>query len=414
MGGIVEAWQGHGDLNCPTRTLRIAIGRMSAVTKNVAVLGSTGSIGTSALDVIDASGGRLRAVALTAHGKLERLLAQARHFRPRWVVATDKELARGFDWADLPSDTELLVGHDALVKVATATDVDVVLAGIVGSAGLQSTWAALEAKKTVALANKETLVMAGGLMTQLARENGARMLPVDSEHSAIFQALQAGRPEEVRRVVLTASGGPFREMSVEQLKQVTVDEALSHPTWEMGPKITIDSATMMNKALEIIESRWLFGLTAEQIGVVIHPQSIVHSFVEFVDGSVVAQLGPPDMKLPIQYALEYPYRQPGVAEKLDWTRGWRLDFEPADRERYAALELGFECARRGGTSGAVLNAANEAAVGAFLGGELHFTEIVPACRSVLESHSFDETPSLERLEQLDRWARQEVTRWVCA
>jgi 1-deoxy-D-xylulose-5-phosphate reductoisomerase len=387
---------------------------MSAATKNVSVLGSTGSIGTSALEVIDASSGRLRAVALSAHGRLERLLEQARRFRPRWIVATDEALARRFDWSMLPPETELLVGMAALTQVAVAAEVDVVLAGIVGSAGLRSTWAALEAKKTVALANKETLVMAGGLMTRLAAERGAKMLPVDSEHSAIFQAMHAGRVGEVKRVVLTASGGPFREMSLEQLKQVTVDEALAHPTWDMGPKITIDSATMMNKALEIIESRWLFGLMADQIEVVIHPQSVVHSFVEFVDGSVIAQLGPPDMKLPIQYALEYPERWAGAAERLDWSQRWRLEFEPADTDRCPALGLGYDCARAGGTTGAVLNAANEAAVVAFLEGELHFTEIIPACRSVLESHNFEADPTLERLEELDRWSRQEVTRWVCA
>jgi 1-deoxy-D-xylulose-5-phosphate reductoisomerase len=387
---------------------------MSADTKNVAVLGSTGSIGTSALDVIEASEGRLRAVALSAHGKLGLLVEQARHFKPRWVVATDDEAAHRHDWSLLPSDTELLIGPKALDQIAADEDVDVVLAGIVGSAGLRSTWAALAAKKTVALANKETLVMAGGLMTRLAREGNGRILPVDSEHSAIFQAMHAGRRDEVRRIVLTASGGPFRNMSLDQLRQVTIDEALAHPTWEMGPKITIDSATMMNKALEIIESRWLFGLTAEQIHVVLHPQSVVHSFVEFVDGSIIGQLGPPDMKLPIQYALEYPYRHPGVAERLDWSSGWHLEFEPADKEKCPALELGYECARSGGTSGAVLNAANEAAVEAFLQGELHFTEIVPACRSVLESHHFESEPTLEQLEDLDRWARQEVTRWVCA
>jgi 1-deoxy-D-xylulose-5-phosphate reductoisomerase len=297
--------------------------------------------------------------------------------------------------------------------VAAASEVDVVLAAIVGSAGLRSTWAALEAKKTVALANKETLVMAGSLVNRLAAERGGRILPVDSEHSAIFQSLQAGKHEEVRRIILTASGGPFRELSLEQLKQVTVDDALNHPTWDMGPKITIDSATMMNKALEIIESRWLFDLTAEQIEIVIHPQSVVHSFVEFVDGSVIAQMGPPDMKLPIQYALEHPHRQSGIAQRIDWHQRWRLEFEPADPERCPALGLGYDCARRGGTSGAVLNAANEAAVEAFLQGELHFTEIVPACRSVLEEHHFDPEPTLERLEELDRWAREEVARWVC-
>jgi 1-deoxy-D-xylulose-5-phosphate reductoisomerase len=387
---------------------------MPAATKNVAVLGSTGSIGTSALEVIDASEGRLRAVALSARGNCSRLLEQARRIKPRWIVATDEQLAREFDWSLLPPGTELLVGCQGLATVASADEVDVVLAGIVGSAGLRSTWAALDAKKNVALANKETLVMAGALVTRLAAERGVNILPVDSEHSAIFQAMRAGQHDEVRRVVLTASGGPFRELSIDQLKQVTVDDALAHPTWDMGPKITIDSATMMNKALEIIESRWLFDLAAEQIEVVIHPQSVVHSFVEFVDGSVVAQLSPPDMKLPIQYALEYPLRHPGIAKQFDWRRQWQLEFQPADANRCPALALGYECARSGGTSGAVLNAANEAAVKAFLDGELHFTEIVPACRSVLDAHPFDSNPTLQRLEELDQWAREEVTRWVCA
>src|SRR3954466_7066617 len=290
---------------------------MSVASKNVAVFGSTGSIGKNTLEVIAASNGRLKAVALSAHRKLDLLVEQAKQLQPRWVIATDKDAAKRFDWKSLPAGTQLLTGPDALADVAREDDVDVVLAGIVGSAGLRSTWAALESKKTVALANKETLVMAGGLVTRLAAERGGKILPVDSEHSAIFQALRAGKPGEVHRVVLTASGGPFRELSIEELKQVTVDEALAHPTWEMGPKITIDSATMMNKALEIIECRWLFSLEVEQIEVVIHPQSIVHSFVEFIDGSVVAQMGPPDMKLPIQYALEYPQRQNGTAQRTD-------------------------------------------------------------------------------------------------
>ncbi len=288
-----------------------------------------------------------------------------------------------------------------------------VVAAIVGAAGLHSTWAAVEAGKTVALANKETLVMAGPLVMDLARRSGATILPIDSEHSAVFQALRAGRQSEVRRVVLTASGGPFRQLELDQLADVTVDQALAHPTWDMGPKITIDSATMMNKALEIIEARWLFGLSPDQIDVVIHPQSIVHSLVEFVDGSVVAQLSPPDMKLPIQYALTWPQRKEGLAAALDWSVAWQLDFEPADRGRFEALPLGQEAARAGGTAGAVLNGANEAAVAGFLEGQIPFAEIVPACRSVLENHQFDAQPSLERLIQLDRWARQEVLRWVC-
>jgi len=386
---------------------------MNLPVKKVAVLGSTGSIGTNALEVIQASAGRLEAVALSAHSRLDQLLSQARQTQPRWVIATDPDNSAAFDWSRLPEGTELLVGPEALAEVVAREEVDLVLAAIVGRAGLESTWAALESKKTVALANKETLVVAGGLVTRLAQQRGALLLPVDSEHSAIFQALQAGKTKEVRRLVLTASGGPFRDYSFDQLKQVTVAEALDHPIWDMGPKITVDSATMMNKALEIIEAHWLFGIEAEQISVVIHPQSIVHSMVEFIDGSVVAQMSPPDMRLPIQYALTYPERVAGVAEKLDFNRRLSLDFEPADRDRFPALELGYECAQAGGSAGAVLNAANEAAVGAFLAGELHFTEIVPACRSVLESHSFETEPTLQQLVEFDCWAREEILSWVC-
>jgi len=250
--------------------------------------------------------------------------------------------------------------------------------------------------------------MAGPLVTRLAAETGATLLPVDSEHSAIYQALQAGRPEEVRRVVLTASGGPFLRHTPEQLACVTVEDALRHPTWNMGPKTTVDSATMMNKALEIIEARWLFNLAPQQIEVVVHPQSIVHSLVEFVDGSVIAQLSPPDMKLPIQYALYRGERRAGPAPRLDLTRMLQLNLEPPDEERFPALGLGREAAAAGGTAGAVLNAANEAAVGQFLAGKLPFTQIVPVCRAVVERHPFDPHPTLARLFELDRWAREET------
>lgn len=386
---------------------------MNDAAKQIAVLGSTGSIGRSAVEVIAAGSQRLAAFALSAHGQFGRLEEQAQRLKPRYVVATDASAAAKYAWKKLPKGTELLTGPKALEQIVTTPEVDLVLAAIVGSAGLRSTWAALKAKKTVALANKETLVMAGPLVRKLLDDGDGKLLPVDSEHSAIFQALRSGRKEEIRRVVLTASGGPFRTCAVEQMTQVTVDEALAHPTWNMGPKITIDSATMMNKALEIIEARWLFDLDADQISVMIHPQSVVHGLVEFVDGSVVAQLSPPDMKLPIQYALDYPDRAVGNAAQLDWTEAWKLEFEPPDMERFPALELGFACARSGGTSGAVLNAANEAAVQLFLDGELHFTEIVPACRSVLEMHHFEPNPTLERLVELDRWARQEISQWVC-
>ena len=385
---------------------------MNSLAKQIAVLGSTGSIGVSALEVIKASGGRLRASVLSAHSRFAQLVEQAQAHRPQYVIASDKAATR-FDWSGLPAGTELLVGAEALDEIVSRDCVDIVLAAIVGSAGLQSTWSALESKKTVALANKETLVSAGPMMTRLAHKFGALILPVDSEHSAIFQALQAGQLAEVQRLVLTASGGPFRNLPLEELKTVTVSEALEHPIWNMGPKITVDSATMKNKALEIIEARWLFGVEADQISVVIHPQSIVHSLVEFIDGSVVAQMSPPDMRLPIQYALNYPDRTPGIAKRLDWSQAFALEFEPPDPERFPALQLGYECARAGGTSGAVLSAANEAAVGAFLGGELHFTEIVPACRSILDAHNFNANPTLNQLVEIDRWAREEISNWVC-
>jgi 1-deoxy-D-xylulose-5-phosphate reductoisomerase len=386
---------------------------MTPQVANVAVLGSTGSIGTSALEVIGSLSDTLRAAALSAHGSLDRLVEQARRVGPRWVVASDPVAAAAHDWSQLPKNVELLVGPDALESVARHEDVDIVLAAIVGSAGLRGTWAAVDAGKTVALANKETMVVAGPLVTELARKTGARIVPVDSEHSAVFQALRSGRRGEVRRVILTASGGPFRNHTSEQLAEVTLEDALRHPTWRMGPKITIDSATMMNKALEIIEARWLFDLRPDQIDVVVHPQSIVHSLVEYVDGSVIAQLGSPDMKLPIQYALTYPRRLGSIAARLDFSQRMRLDFEPPDLERFPAIALGQEVARAGGTAGAVLNAANEAAVAEFRAGHMRFVDIVPSCRAVLEQHPFDPRPSLAALVELDAWARQEVVRWAC-
>jgi len=385
---------------------------MNSFPRNVVVLGSTGSIGRSTLEVIAASGGALRALALSARCSTQVLLEQAQRVRPRFLVVTDPEAAKRQDWSGLPGGVEVLVGSEAIARVVAEPEVDIVVSAVVGSAGLQGTWAALEAGKSVALANKESLVVGGPLVTGLAKRNHARILPVDSEHSAVFQAMQAGRREEVRRIVLTASGGPFRTYTEEQLAGVTVAEALAHPTWDMGPKVTIDSATLMNKCLEIIEARWLFDLAPDQIGVVIHPQSIVHSLVEYIDGSIVAQMSPPDMKLPIQYALTWPERREGVAEKLDWTRALELDFEPPDFRRFSALELGLEVARAGGTAGAVLNAANETAVAAFLAGRLGFSRIVPACRSVLEHHDFDPNPTLAQLLAADGWARQEALRWV--
>jgi len=354
----------------------------------------------------------LSAQVLSAHNNLELLREQAIRFRPRSIVLTDPEKAGRFDRSALPEGVELLIGPEGISQAVSDPEIDVVLSAIVGSAGLQGTWAALEAGKSVALANKESLVAAGPLVMRLAEERHARILPVDSEHSAVFQAMQSGRGSEVERVILTASGGPFRTLTIEQLAEVSVAEALAHPTWDMGPKVTIDSATLMNKALEIIEARWLFNLPSQKIEVMIHPQSIVHSMVEFVDGSVIAQLSPPDMKLPIQYALTWPSRCPGVASRVDWRQVMHLDFEPPDFQRFGALELGLEVARLGGTSGAVLNGANEAAVEAFLGGRLRFHQIVPVCREILRNHNYDPNPTLAGVLAMDRWARQEVLHWI--
>jgi 1-deoxy-D-xylulose-5-phosphate reductoisomerase len=375
------------------------------------VLGSTGSIGTNCLDVIHHLSDRLQAVGLSAHSSWTTLFEQAERYRPRWLTLTDPDSARAADLTRLPSGTRLLRGEEGIATMVSAPEVDVVVTAIVGAAGLAGTWAALEAGKTVAVANKETLVMAGELVMALASRKGARILPVDSEHSAIFQAMAGGRASEVERVVLTASGGPFRGRSRAELAAVTVEEALRHPTWRMGPKITIDSATLMNKALEIIEARWLFGLPPERITVIIHPESLVHSFVEFTDGSVLAQLSPPDMRLPIQYALTYPERCPGPARRINWRELENCHFEQPDQDTFPALQLGYEVARRGGTTGAVLNAANEAAVGRFLAGELRFLDIPRACRAVLDNHNFSASPTLAELAALDRWARQEVSRF---
>lgn len=383
---------------------------MAASPQQVAVFGSTGSIGRSTLDVIAASPDRFQVAALSAFGNLPLLVEQARRFQPETIVAADAERGRAFPWPD-DLKSRVRFGSEALNEVARAPEVDIVVAGIVGSAGLSSTLAAIEAGKRIALANKETMVVAGRLAIRAAQRSGAEILPVDSEHSAIFQAMRSGRESEVARLLLTASGGPFRTWTSAAMAEATVEQALSHPTWSMGRKITVDSATMMNKALEIIEARWLFDLPADRIDVVVHPQSIVHSMVEFVDGSVLAQLGPPDMRLPIQYALTFPERTPGPTLRLDTSAAWRLEFEPPDHERFPALRLGAEVARSGGTTGVVLNAANEVAVQRFLDREIAFPDIVAGCREVLENHHYEPHPTLETLERLDRRAREEMRLW---
>ncbi len=378
----------------------------------VVILGSTGSIGRNTLNVIEHDRMGLIAWGLSAHRSWRTLVEQASTIQPlRFLTVTEPAAAAEVRKALQHRDVEVLEGRDGITRMVQDPSTDRVVNAIVGAAGLDGTWAALEAGKTVALANKETLVVAGPLVMDLARTRGARLLPVDSEHSAIFQSLQAGNRNDVKRVILTSSGGPFRGKSRRELHEVTPEEALKHPTWQMGPKITIDSATLMNKALEVIEARWLFGLEPDQIEVVIHPESVVHSMVEFVDGSMVAQLSPPDMRLPIQYALTYPDRRPCPGPRLDLTRPRALHFEPPDRETFPCLELGFEVMRRGGTAGAALNAANEAAVARFLNGEIRFLDIPRACRAALEMHEFDPSPSIDLLWKVDARARLEVERW---
>ena len=375
--------------------------------RRVVVLGSTGSIGTNALDVLSRLSDRFQVVGLAARTRRDTLFAQAQQFRPEWVALVDDSADR----AGLPDGVEFVAQSDAVARRVQAKDVDIVVSAVVGAAGLRCTWAALEAGKTVALANKETLVVAGPLVMELTNARGGRLLPIDSEHSAIFQAI-AGQPSGVERVVLTGSGGPFRGRTAADLAHVTVEEALAHPTWRMGPKITVDSATLMNKALEVIEARWLFGLSPTQIDVIIHPESMIHSFVEFVDGSVLAQISPPDMRLPIQYALTYPERLPCPARRVNWHELTAFHFQAPDRATFPALDLGYEVATRGGTTGAVLNAANEMAVEAFLEDRLPFPEIARVCRAVLDAHDFDPRPTLDGLLAADRWARQEVRRWT--
>jgi 1-deoxy-D-xylulose-5-phosphate reductoisomerase len=377
----------------------------------IAVLGSTGSIGTNCLEVIGSHRDRMQLVGITANSSWERLREQSEVFHPRWAVVGDASLREQIPPGGFPPGVDVLYGPQAIERIAADPGVDTVVSAIVGAAGLRGTWAALESGKRVAVANKETLVVAGPLVMQLAQRTGASVVPVDSEHSAIFQALQSGRRQDVRRVILTSSGGPFRGWTAAQLQSVTPKMALAHPTWNMGPKITVDSATMMNKALEVVEAKWLFQLEVEQIEVAIHPQSIVHSLVEFVDGSVIAQLSPPDMKLPIQYALTFPERYDCPSPKMDFGKPFRLEFSPPDLEAFPALALGFEVARRGGTCGAVLNAANEVAVERFLSESLQFADIPRACRAVLEAHTYDASPSLSELLQLDAWAREETRRW---
>ena len=376
--------------------------------RGIAILGSTGSIGRNALRVIEALGPEYQVVALSAHRNVELLARQARQYRPRLVAVTNAEYASRFRALAGDLDIEILTGAGSLSDLVQSDGVDTVLTAVVGAAGLLSALAAAQAGKRLAIANKEPLVMAGELLTQAAREHGSVLVPVDSEHSAVFQAMQSGSTRQVQRILLTGSGGPFRGATLDELQEVTLEQALDHPVWNMGPKITIDSATMMNKALEVIEARWLFDVPVDKIEVLIHPESIVHSLVEFVDGSVVAQLGEPDMCLPIQYALTYPDRVPGIARRLRLEEIGELHFERPNPDTFRALALAYEVGRVGGTAAVVFNAANEAAVERFQAGEIKFLQIMELVEHCLSNHKIRRTKSLDELLEADAWARREV------
>jgi len=374
--------------------------------KRIAILGSTGSIGRQAMDVV-AGEPSLRVVALAAGCNWRLLAEQARACRPEWVAIADPEAAGPLAEAVGPG-TAVLAGPDAMTKLVRESSPDVLLSGIVGSAGLAPTLAAIECGATLAIANKETLVMAGAMVMPAAQAKGVPVLPVDSEHSAIFQCLFAGRRDEVRHVTITGSGGALRDWDPQRVEAATVQDALNHPTWQMGRKITIDSATLMNKALEMIEAHWLFGLSPEQIQVVIHPESIIHSLVEFCDGSVLAQLARPDMTLPIAYALTYPNRLARPTPSLDLAALGKLTFRPLSDRFRRSVELGYEVIRRGGLSGAVVNAANETAVEAFLAGRLRFGQIVPLVEELLNKTPRKADITVSDLLCADGWARETV------
>ena len=383
--------------------------------KHIAILGSTGSIGLSALAVVDAHPDRLRVVGLAAGENAGRLAEQVARYRPRTVAMATGEAVEHLRQLGVPDRTIGGTGREGLVAVATHPDADLVLCASSGTDGLEAVVAAIEHGKTIALANKEVLVMAGGIVTEAAARKGVAILPVDSEHNAIHQCLH-GRPStELRRLVLTASGGPFRGRSASDLEGVTAGDALKHPTWRMGRKITIDSATLMNKGLEVIEAHWLFGVGADQIDVLIHPQSCVHSMVELTDGSVIAQLGVTDMRLPIQYAFSYPDRWSGSLPALDLIEVGRLDFHRPDTEAFPCLDLAYRALEAERSLPVVLNAANEIAVARFLDGRVGFTAIPRIIAETMRAHRPAQVSTLAEVRSVDRWARdqaQEIARGV--
>jgi len=377
--------------------------------KSIVILGSTGSVGTQTLDVIRGLGPEFEVVGLSANSGIDRIKEQVAEFRPKAVAIVNDIAADELRGWDLLGDTKVYSGSKGLTKLAVMNEADMVVTAVVGSVGIEPTMSAIRAGKDVALANKETLVAAGSTVMDEVRRRGVSLMPIDSEHSAIFQCLNGEKKEGVRRIILTCSGGPFREWSSEMIKKASLSEALKHPTWSMGGKITVDSASLMNKGLEVIEAHWLYGIEYDRIDVLIHPQSIIHSMVEFVDRSIIAQLGAPSMTVPIQYALTYPERRENMAlPALDFLVSNRLSFSEPDLRRFPCLKYAYEAGRAGGTLPAVMNAANEVAAGMFLEGTLRFTQIADSIRAIMDEHDPVNNPRLDQILRADRIAKEKT------
>lgn len=382
--------------------------------KHIIILGSTGSIGTNTLDIVQRFPEEFRVVGLTAGGNIEKLEEQIRAFTPEAVAVSNEAAARTLRTRCAGVPVDILSGEDGIAQVAAMPGAELVISAIVGAAGLVPTLAAIRSGKHIALANKEPMVMAGKLMREEARKHGVRIFPVDSEHSAIFQSLEGHRIEDVRRLILTASGGALWTLTKEQLQDVTPERALRHPNWKMGSKITIDSATLMNKGLEVVEARWLFDIPESRIDVLVHRESIVHSLVEYEDRSMIAQLGLPDMRTPISYAMRYPERMPLDLPSLDLTEIGTLTFCKPDHDRFPCLRLGYESLRIGGSMPAAMNAANEVAVDAFLNGGIRFVDIADVIRQTMDAHAHRDVECLDDALEADRWAREKAASLVHA
>lgn len=380
--------------------------------RTIAILGSTGSIGTQTLQVVEEHPDLFEVYAITAGSNVEKLIEQAVKFNPEAVVIADESKYELLKEALADKPIKVYAGYDSICQIVTAEPIDIVVTAMVGFSGLRPTIEAIKAKKAIALANKETLVVAGEYITQLAIENKVPLLPVDSEHSAIFQCLAGETGNSIEKIILTASGGPFRTMSMEQLEHVTKKEALRHPNWSMGAKITIDSASMMNKGFEVIEAKWLFGLNSDKIEVVVHPQSVIHSMVQFADGAVKAQLGTPDMRLPIMYALSYPTRLESKFGRLDFEHIKELTFEQPDTERFPNLRLAYEALTMGGNMPCVVNAANEVCVAAFLADKIKFTDMSRLIERAMQSANYTLTPSINDYFDTDAEVRRMVENWI--